>query len=176
MMRLFAKGLAPPVHIFEGGISESRAGRKRRRLPPHVTPRHNRPMPDYRRHRVPGGTCFFTVNLLERRNTLLVNQVDALRDAVRKVRAARPFHIVPGLCYPTTCMPSGPCRPMTPTTRHAGGRSRSPSPRPNPRPNAYPRSAPPRVNAASGNDDSGNTRSVTSTTTRHMSITFTSTR
>jgi len=50
-------------------------------------------MPDYRRHRVPGGTYFFTVNLLERGNTLLVDQVDALRDAVRKVRAARPFHI-----------------------------------------------------------------------------------
>lgn len=50
-------------------------------------------MPDYRRNRVPGGTYFFTVNLLERSNTLLVSHVDALRDAVRKVRAARPFHI-----------------------------------------------------------------------------------
>ncbi len=50
-------------------------------------------MPDYRRNRVPGGTYFFTVNLLERSNTLLVDQVDALRDAVMKVRAARPFHI-----------------------------------------------------------------------------------
>ena len=50
-------------------------------------------MPDYRRHRVPGGTYFFTVNLLERRNTLLVDQIDVLRDAVRTVRAARPFHI-----------------------------------------------------------------------------------
>jgi putative transposase len=50
-------------------------------------------MPDYRRNRVPGGTYFFTLNLLERRNTQLVDQVDALRDAVRKVRAARPFHI-----------------------------------------------------------------------------------
>jgi len=50
-------------------------------------------MPDYRRNRVPGGTYFFTVNLLERSNTLLVSHVDALREAVRKVRAARPFHI-----------------------------------------------------------------------------------
>ena len=50
-------------------------------------------MPDYRRNRVPGGTYFFTLNLLERRNTLLVDQVEALRDAVRKVRATRPFHI-----------------------------------------------------------------------------------
>lgn len=36
MMHLFAKGLAPPVHIFGGVVSESRAGRKRRRLPPHA--------------------------------------------------------------------------------------------------------------------------------------------
>jgi putative transposase len=50
-------------------------------------------MPDYRRNRVPGGTYFFTVNLLERSNALLVSRVDALRDAIRKVRAARPFHI-----------------------------------------------------------------------------------
>jgi len=27
-------------------------------------------MPDYRRNRVPGGTCFFTVYLLERSSTL----------------------------------------------------------------------------------------------------------
>ena len=50
-------------------------------------------MPDYRRHRVLGGTFFFTVNLFESRNTLLVDQVDGPRDTVRKVRAARPFHI-----------------------------------------------------------------------------------
>jgi len=45
-------------------------------------------MPDYRRYWVAGGSYFFTVNLLER-----VRHVDALRDAVRGVREARPFHI-----------------------------------------------------------------------------------
>ena len=50
-------------------------------------------MPDYRRNRVPGGTFFFTVNLLDRRSNLLVAQIDALRDAVRQVRARAPFHI-----------------------------------------------------------------------------------
>ena len=50
-------------------------------------------MPDYRRYRVAGGTYFFTVNLLERKNDLLVRHVDVLRDAVRGVREARPFHI-----------------------------------------------------------------------------------
>ena len=50
-------------------------------------------MPDYRRNRVRGGTFFFTVNLLERRSDLLVAHIDALRDAVRKSRLKRPFHI-----------------------------------------------------------------------------------
>jgi putative transposase len=50
-------------------------------------------MPDYRRNRVPGGTFFFTVNLLDRRSDLLVTQIDALRGAVRQVRARAPFHI-----------------------------------------------------------------------------------
>jgi putative transposase len=50
-------------------------------------------MPDYRRNRVPGGTFFFTVNLLDRRSNLLVARIDALRNAVRQVRARAPFHI-----------------------------------------------------------------------------------
>jgi putative transposase len=40
-------------------------------------------MPHYRRNRVPGGTFFFTVNLLDRRSDLLVTRIDALRDSVR---------------------------------------------------------------------------------------------
>jgi putative transposase len=40
-------------------------------------------MPDYRRNRVPGGTFFFTVNLLDRRSDLLVTQIDALCGAIR---------------------------------------------------------------------------------------------
>jgi len=51
-------------------------------------------IPDYRRHRVPGGCYFFTVNLLERRgNDLLTRHIDFLRDAVRLVRRSRPFTI-----------------------------------------------------------------------------------
>lgn len=50
-------------------------------------------MSDYRRNRVPGGTYFFTMNLLARRERLLVEHIDALRNAVRQVRAQRPFHI-----------------------------------------------------------------------------------
>ena len=50
-------------------------------------------MPDYRRNRVPGGTYFFTVNLLDRRSDLLVTHIGALRAAVRAARGRRPFHI-----------------------------------------------------------------------------------
>ena len=50
-------------------------------------------MSDYRRLRIPGGCYFFTVNLEDRRSDLLVRNVDALREAVRSVRRARPFRI-----------------------------------------------------------------------------------
>jgi putative transposase len=50
-------------------------------------------MPEYRRNRVPGATYFFTVNLLNRRSDLLVTHIDALREAVRRVRRRSPFHI-----------------------------------------------------------------------------------
>ena len=50
-------------------------------------------MPNYRRNRVPGGTYFFTVNLLDRKSALLVEYIDDLREAVRVVRQTQPFHI-----------------------------------------------------------------------------------
>src|SRR5437764_11720404 len=50
-------------------------------------------MPNYRRALIPGGCWFFTVNLLERRQTLLVDHVDALRDAVAATRQKFPFDI-----------------------------------------------------------------------------------
>jgi putative transposase len=50
-------------------------------------------MPNYRRAFVPGGCWFFTVNLLERRNTLLVDRIDALRDSMERTRGRYPFII-----------------------------------------------------------------------------------
>lgn len=47
----------------------------------------------YRRNRVPGGTYFFTVTLLDRSSDLLVRQVDLLRAAFRSVRTERTFTI-----------------------------------------------------------------------------------
>ena len=51
-------------------------------------------MSNYRRAWVPGGTYFFTVNLLERRRSLLVDRIDDLRAAFRAAHAARPFEVI----------------------------------------------------------------------------------
>ena len=49
---------------------------------------------NYRRGWCPGGTYFFTVNLLERKgNLLLVDHIDLLREAVRRVKRTHPFTI-----------------------------------------------------------------------------------
>ena len=47
----------------------------------------------YRRADVPGASFFFTVNLAERYNTLLVDYVAVLREAVRVVKQRHPFRI-----------------------------------------------------------------------------------
>lgn len=47
----------------------------------------------YRRANVAGGTYFFTVNLAERKRTLLVDYVDLLRTVLREVKTRHPFHI-----------------------------------------------------------------------------------
>ena len=51
-------------------------------------------MPNYRRAWHPGGTYFFTVNLLQRHgNDLLLRHIDELRAAVRATRRRHPFEI-----------------------------------------------------------------------------------
>jgi putative transposase len=50
-------------------------------------------MSNYRRAFVPGGCWFFTVNLLERRKTLLVDHIATLREAVAKTRENHDFAI-----------------------------------------------------------------------------------
>ena len=51
-------------------------------------------MPDYRRAWYPGGTYFFTVNLLRRQdNNLLTQQIELLRAVVKSVKVRHPFVI-----------------------------------------------------------------------------------
>jgi len=50
-------------------------------------------MPNYRRAFVPGGSWFFTVNLLDRRESLLVDHIAALREAVAATRRSHDFEI-----------------------------------------------------------------------------------
>ena len=57
-------------------------------------------MVGYRRNFLPGGTFFFTVNLRDRRTTLLTDHIDLLRNATRAVRSKRPFEVVAVVVLP----------------------------------------------------------------------------
>ena len=58
-------------------------------------------MSNYRRAWVPGGTWFFTVNLLERHgNDLLVREIDLLRRCMSAERARRPFAVLAWVVLP----------------------------------------------------------------------------
>lgn len=47
----------------------------------------------YRRTDIRGGTYFFTVNLAQRQRTLLIEEIDVLRNVMRKVKKQHPFKI-----------------------------------------------------------------------------------
>ena len=47
----------------------------------------------YRRADIKGATYFFTVNLANRKNTVLVDNIDALRESIRTVKSRHPFKI-----------------------------------------------------------------------------------
>lgn len=50
-------------------------------------------MVNYRRYRVPGGRYFFTVTLLDRRASLLTDNIEKLRSAFFRVKRRHPFEI-----------------------------------------------------------------------------------
>ncbi|WP_299205310.1 transposase [uncultured Amphritea sp.] len=54
----------------------------------------------YRRSDIAGGTYFFTVNLCDRRQHLLVEQADRLRSSIARVKARHPFTIDAMLVLP----------------------------------------------------------------------------
>ena len=58
-------------------------------------------MPNYRRDWTPGGTWFFTVNLLEcRRSDLLITEFDRLRACISLERSRRPFSVIAWVVLP----------------------------------------------------------------------------
>jgi putative transposase len=57
-------------------------------------------MPEYRTWLGFGGTYCFAVNLLERRSDLLVRHIEELREAARRTRRERSFHIDAWLVLP----------------------------------------------------------------------------
>jgi putative transposase len=71
-------------------------------------------MPNYRRAFVAGASWFFTVNLFERKSRLLVDHIDALREAVRETRQRFPFEIdamvvLPDHLHAVWTLPEGDC-------------------------------------------------------------------
>jgi putative transposase len=50
-------------------------------------------MTHYRDNRVPGGTFFFTVRLLDPASTLLTDHFSAFGEAMRQARVRKPFHV-----------------------------------------------------------------------------------
>src|SRR6266700_6533499 len=71
-------------------------------------------MSNYRRAFVPGGCWFFTVNLLERQQTLLVDHIATLREAVATTRQSHAFTIgafvvLPDHLHAIWSLPPGDC-------------------------------------------------------------------
>jgi REP element-mobilizing transposase RayT len=71
-------------------------------------------MSNYRRAFVPGGCRFFTVNLLERQQTLLVDHIATLREAVAATRHSHAFTIgafvvLPDHLHAIWNLPPGDC-------------------------------------------------------------------
>ena len=125
-------------------------------------------MPDYRRNRVPGGTYFFTANLLNRASDLLVARIEVLRAAVQTTRARAPFHIDAWVVLPDHmhCIWTLP-----PDDDDYSGRWRAlkkHSPRRYRRVNIVPPPVCAEPNAAYGSGASGNTPFETTATTRRI--------
>ena len=74
----------------------------------------------YRRADMAGGSYFFTVNLLDRQQGLLVEYVNVLREVMRNVKSAHPFHIDAMVILPDYLHRCGPCLLARAITRCAG--------------------------------------------------------
>jgi len=115
-------------------------------------------MPEYRRAWHPGGTYFFTVNLLQRHgNDLLTRHIGLLRESVRAVRKRHPFLIhawvvLPDHLHCVIELPRGDADFATRWRLIKIGFSKA-----LPLPSACRRPAPAGANGASGNGAIGNT-------------------
>ncbi len=47
----------------------------------------------YKRFYIPGATCFFTINLLNRKQNLLIEYIDKLKSAIHRTKELYPFQI-----------------------------------------------------------------------------------
>ena len=54
----------------------------------------------YRRAQIPGATYFFTVNLANRKLSLLVDNIELLKEEIRHVKMTHPYEIVAMVVLP----------------------------------------------------------------------------
>ncbi|MGX9355238.1 REP-associated tyrosine transposase [Roseobacteraceae bacterium S113] len=71
-------------------------------------------MPSYRRFRVPGGTYFLTLCLADRTSSLLIDEIDVLREAYLAAQISAPFTcdamvVLPDHLHALWTMPQGDC-------------------------------------------------------------------
>lgn len=118
-------------------------------------------MPDYRRFRIPGGTYFFTVNLLERKQDLLVRISMNCAKRCGLPGGNGRFISMPGWCYPTICTRYGHCRRGMTILPTAGRASRSALYSDCRAPKDARKCGSPKASAVFDSGDSGNMRFVT---------------
>ena len=134
-------------------------------------------MPSYRRAIIPGGCFFFTVNLPERRQTLLVDQIASLREAAVTTRRSHPFMtdafvVLPDHLHAVWTLPTGDSDFSTRWRLIKSGFSRALRRSES----AFPTAVLPRASAASGNGAIGSTPCAMRPILAGMSITFISIR
>lgn len=110
----------------------------------------------YRRADVKGGTYFLTVNLAERKRTILVDHMDVLRTVMKKVKAVHACRIdamgiLPNHVHAMRSLPQGDADYPTRWAWIKAGFSRR-----RPKDERHIQSLSPKANGESGNGDAGN--------------------
>ena len=128
-------------------------------------------MTNYRRNVIPGACYFFTVNLFNRRSSLLTDRINSSRSAFRAIRLHHPFVLDAIVVLPDHLHTIWTLRNRTPISPRAGVSSRLHSLMHYHLANSVPQAASARANEESGNPAIGNIPSVTMKTSRSILIT-----
>src|SRR5262249_8483388 len=135
-----------------------------------------RAMTNYRRNFVPGGSYFFTVNLVDRRSRLIIENIGLLHSAFRYTRKRHPFTIdaivvLPDHLHTIWSLHENDCDFALRWRLIKSAFSRDCRPE-----SPFRKAVPPGASVGSGNDATGSTRCATSVILSATSTTSTSIR